>query len=66
MGLQHGGLQVLGVPAQLTVSLGVTVLFEDDPDDSAVLRRADEAVYEAKHRGRNQVVVLTENAPSTL
>ena len=57
---------MLGVPAQLTVSLGVTVLFEDDPDDSAVLRRADEAVYEAKHRGRNQVVVLTENAPSTL
>jgi len=33
--------------------------------DFAALRRADQALYEAKHQGRNQVVVLMESEPST-
>jgi two-component system cell cycle response regulator len=43
-------------PLSVTISIGVacTRLEEDSPD--ALLKRADEAVYDAKARGRNQVV----------
>jgi two-component system cell cycle response regulator len=41
---------------EVTVSIGVACV--DNPDDSAdaLLKRADEALYEAKHAGRNRVV----------
>jgi diguanylate cyclase (GGDEF)-like protein len=38
-----------------TASIGVTALRSDDTTDSFV-KRADEAMYQAKHAGRNQVV----------
>jgi two-component system cell cycle response regulator len=41
----------------MTVSLGITELRPDDNIDS-LIKRADEALYNAKHRGRNQVAYL--------
>jgi diguanylate cyclase (GGDEF)-like protein len=48
---------VQGTPVALTLSIGVV---ECQPQDGAtsLLRRADEAMYQAKHEGRNRVVVL--------
>jgi diguanylate cyclase (GGDEF)-like protein len=39
----------------VTMSMGYTSVAEDD-DRAAAFRRADEALYAAKRRGRNQVV----------
>jgi diguanylate cyclase (GGDEF)-like protein/PAS domain S-box-containing protein len=40
----------------LTVSIGVSILTEDDIDWSAAISRADQAMYRAKEAGRNRVV----------
>jgi diguanylate cyclase (GGDEF)-like protein len=49
--------RVQDAPVALTLSIGVV---ECQPQDGAtsLLRRADEAMYQAKHEGRNRVVVL--------
>ncbi len=57
-------LAVPGVSGVLTMSLGVTVMGEGDADNFAVLRRADQALYEAKNNGRDQVVVTTDSVLS--
>lgn len=41
------------VPVRLTVSIGLTVLHQDS---AHVLALADQALYQAKHQGRNRVV----------
>ena len=46
--------QTLG---RLTFSAGVAELSLDDDGSSAMLKRADVALYEAKRGGRNRVVV---------
>jgi diguanylate cyclase (GGDEF)-like protein len=45
---------------RVTVSLGV-VAFQPKGDESmlALIRRADEALYQAKHQGRNALVTKT-------
>jgi diguanylate cyclase (GGDEF)-like protein len=40
---------------QLTASLGVAQFRSDDADLNALMRRADQALYKAKERGRNRV-----------
>jgi two-component system cell cycle response regulator len=41
----------------VTVSVGVTSLIQSEAENAkALLKRADEALYEAKTNGRNQVV----------
>ncbi len=45
-----------GAPPSLTLSVGIAVFPDDGPTLSALLRTADQRLYEAKHRGRNQVV----------
>ena len=40
---------------QITVSIGVTDMSEEDSDFSDMVNRADVMLYEAKHSGRNQV-----------
>lgn len=44
------------IPHHLTASFGVVQL-QDGEQEDALIRRADEALYRAKHEGRNRVVV---------
>lgn len=44
------------VPVQLTVSIGLTLLHQDS---AHVLALADQALYQAKHQGRNRVVLAS-------
>ena len=46
-----------GVPRTVTVSIGVALLTPEMYDASALVRAADAALYEAKHSGKNTVVV---------
>jgi GGDEF domain-containing protein len=46
-----------GVPRAVTVSIGVALLTPEMFDASALVRAADGALYEAKHLGKNMVVV---------
>ena len=43
------------IKLNITASFGVAAMNKDDPDFNTVLQRADAALYEAKHGGRNQV-----------
>jgi diguanylate cyclase (GGDEF)-like protein len=44
-----------GLPLSVTVSIGITALKDSSENIDALLARADKALYEAKHQGRNQV-----------
>jgi diguanylate cyclase (GGDEF)-like protein len=46
-----------GEPWPLTISIGVAARLRGDTDVRDLLRRADDAMYEAKRGGRNRVVV---------
>ena len=50
--------RVAGVedPLSVTISIGVACTATDRDTPDSLLKRADEAVYEAKARGRNQVI----------
>jgi diguanylate cyclase (GGDEF)-like protein len=48
---------------QITISVGVAQSNGDSHDLSALLNKADKAMYAAKHLGRNRVVVAGEEAP---
>ena len=45
-------------PISYTVSVGVTVLLDEDEGIEGMLRRADKGLYLAKEGGRNRVVVV--------
>lgn len=49
---------VIGIsqPLDVTVSIGVACSDQNDDTVDALLKRADEGLYEAKHAGRNRVV----------
>ena len=42
-------------PVRCTVSIGIATMEDSTADVDALLKRADEALYAAKHSGRNQV-----------
>ena len=46
---------------KLTASFGVSELSADLADIDALVRRADAAMYQAKHEGRNRVVVAASD-----
>jgi len=43
---------------RITVSIGATELLPQENNFESVLKRADDAMYEAKRKGRNRVVAL--------
>jgi diguanylate cyclase (GGDEF)-like protein len=51
------GLDVLPAPASVSLSAGITGYREGDSEDT-LIKRADDALYEAKRSGRNQCVVF--------
>jgi len=53
------GLNPLGIP--ISISIGVALLADNNEDFAGLLKRADDALYQAKDNGRN-CVVLSENA----
>ena len=53
----HRCAEVQRAPVWLTLSIGVVECQPED-DTASLLQRADEAMYRAKHEGRNRVVVL--------
>lgn len=48
-----------GVPIRITVSIGVASLRSKDDNLDLLLSKADGALYDAKHQGRNRVCVAT-------
>jgi diguanylate cyclase (GGDEF)-like protein len=46
------------IPVRLTISLGVTAMTAEIPSSEILLRKADNALYEAKRTGRNKVIVI--------
>lgn len=50
----------------MTVSVGVTEAAPGESDVTALLQRADAALYAAKRAGRNRVVASGESAPTAL
>ena len=44
-----------GITLGITASFGVAAMNKEDADFNAILQRADTAMYDAKHGGRNQV-----------
>jgi diguanylate cyclase (GGDEF)-like protein len=52
-----------GDTAYLTLSLGVASFPDDAQTLADLLRNADQALYEAKRRGKNQAVVYEHPAP---
>lgn len=47
--------------SDVTISLGVASYFKEIKTEEELINRADEALYHAKHRGRNRVEVYSEN-----
>ena len=47
-----------GKAVNLTASLGVTLYPEDDTDAEGLIRHADQAMYAAKEKGRNQFYIF--------
>lgn len=52
--------QVENIPRQVRVSLGVAVCPTDAADVTALIRRADQALYRAKEKGRDRVVLAAD------
>jgi diguanylate cyclase (GGDEF)-like protein len=53
-------VRTLSEPARFTVSVGIAHLDSAETLLSQLFKRADEALYEAKNRGRNRVVTDRE------
>jgi diguanylate cyclase (GGDEF)-like protein len=46
-------------PGEVTISIGIAIYPKDGTDAEHLLRVADQALYRAKHAGRNQVLLST-------
>jgi two-component system, cell cycle response regulator len=56
-------INAAGETINKTISIGVASLYPDGDSGEGLLKRADEALYEAKHGGRNLVKVSAIMAP---
>jgi diguanylate cyclase (GGDEF)-like protein len=55
--IEKGRIKIENESFHITVSIGVTELLPDDNQLETALKRADDTMYEAKRKGRNQVVM---------
>jgi len=60
-----GELNVLGIERRITMSMGIST-WEHGDTASALISRADKALYEAKKRGRNRVVAQAGDMAAVL
>ncbi len=58
-------IEVPGGQVSVTASIGIAAYPDDHPDANGVVHAADLAVYEAKARGKNQVVIYDNSLAST-
>lgn len=49
------------IAGNITISIGVSLAYADDITEDVAIQRADEALYDAKHSGRNQVKTYQMN-----
>ena len=49
-----------GLKRQLTISVGLTELHDNECSLDTIIEQADQALYEAKHTGRNRVCVFAD------
>lgn len=59
-------LELDGEPQTITISIGVAVRAPNDQEPGMLIRRADHALYAAKHAGRNRVTALPDDNASPL
>jgi len=59
-------LQPAGLAVRLTASFGVATFPDDGPDEEAILRLADMAMYRVKESGRNNVAAADPHPPLPL
>jgi diguanylate cyclase (GGDEF)-like protein/PAS domain S-box-containing protein len=52
-------IMAAGHPVQITASIGIALTLPDHPEAEELLRRADTAMYEAKHLGKAQTYLYT-------
>lgn len=52
---------IAGTKFNITASIGISVYPDDGENAEALIRRADLAMYHAKHQGRNRCQVYTKN-----
>ncbi|MBN2752013.1 MAG: GGDEF domain-containing protein [Rhodospirillaceae bacterium] len=55
--IEHTKVNVPHSLINVTVSIGITALSNDDPDEQALMSRADTALYAAKAAGRNRISI---------
>ena len=46
-----------GVKSKVTISIGLTMNYQDFKSSADILKSADDALYKAKEEGRNRVVL---------
>ncbi|WP_298210265.1 GGDEF domain-containing protein [Acidovorax sp.] len=54
-----------GIPLHITTSIGLAMAEDGDSDVHATLRRADDALYQAKHEGRDRVCTASRPTASS-
>lgn len=62
--LQDPGTGSAPIEHHCSASIGLTLFTGDETDESALLRRADTAMYAAKQTGRHRFVLAEEKAPA--
>jgi diguanylate cyclase len=53
-----------GTSIKVTISIGVSTFLETTNDLNELIKQADDALYKAKHTGRNKVCSITVNYPT--
>ncbi len=58
---RHRFLASRGLNLAITVSFGITACRKDDQDAETIIRRADQAMYMVKRKGKNGIQIFREN-----